>query len=44
MRSSMAENLEQLLRKRKHGTKFSPCIQLRLGGGETKDIYLRLTQ
>ena len=31
-----------LMRKRKHGTKFSPVYRLNLAAGETKDIYLRL--
>jgi hypothetical protein len=32
-----------LLRKRKHGTKFSPVYELSLDGGASEDIYLRLT-
>ncbi len=32
-----------LLRKRKHGTKFSPVYNISLEGGESKEIYLRLT-
>ncbi len=33
----------ELLRKRKTGTKFSPVYNLSLEGGQTKEIYLRLT-
>ncbi len=31
-----------LIKKRKHGTKFSPVYKLHLKAGETREIYLRL--
>ena len=36
------KNIEHL-RKRKHGTKFSPVYNLSLEGGASQDIYLRLS-
>jgi hypothetical protein len=34
---------KHIIKRRKHGTKFSPIYKLELKGGETKEIYLRLT-
>ena len=31
------------LKKKKNGTKFSPVYKLKLEGGETESIYLRLS-
>jgi hypothetical protein len=31
-----------LVKKRKHGTKFSPVYKLHLKAGESREIYLRL--
>jgi hypothetical protein len=36
------ENLD-ILKKKKNGTKFSPVYKLKLNGGETESIYLRLS-